>query len=1032
MWHEELLGKVIVHDPIWAQHPTLAEVVQRFTRTLCPLILQHYAGRAALGGVGQPLTEDEREALPPGAAPLTADDYEHFQRLPDQSLATHLINGAFAAYRLAALLPEDLAWDTERWNLWTLGFVLHDYGKARGVEVSASKLDTVRVICRKLGAELKFEEFFPGWTDYLDDIVFLAQNTQAFKGTNLNPRDYATRYRFNQLDPLRLLASFADVLVHVTEPRDVAGRAAETNRPTDINLQVKLRMLLGAERVPRLAYHQMAETRGLLTNILHNAAQEAMLKHGFRPYLYFADGMVYLAPQQTSGQASIEEVVERAWQDIVAAFTKSESFGLGRDGKGLKVAPPLYEFLDAAGLIAAGRSYLVQRVSDKNSSAPERLEKLGTTDPALARDFRVDWLGEYLAYLKRNIAEVLLPKAQDLSAFLLSQLELDGVVSAADAERQSGGVPLGWYYAAAHYITRHPTLAQEEVEAFMRQVGAAFLEELRRQGLPEQGVGTLRSALADYVAKTLDLDGAALTGAEGAAPFANELIGYTGNKASNRPVCSLCSSPYENEEQTVSVVIFKPQQYSNKNRLGGSQVVRGICPICSLEMLLRQATQGATAGKLQDQKAIYLALYPAYFFTPEMAALLQQYQYRLKDLRLYRGAESLLGWLRKASQDGTLNLEHLSRYEQFLADEDDEALPQIKRHTIRLPPLPDYSQKTLSGLALLPLTPPVSDATDTEAWVLPAFYALALPLLLNVKVVASASFVPLYTSAAAFRETVILDSMHPTVQQALGTDRLRIDEIIPALKRLLSFYDLHTDVFAEGFDAHWGQLGAVVRDVLTDAYNVFVYYDRKRRAGGEPKGEGSSNAATNGGNGPTREGIPLWEQQKYLDIYNTLGGTADMGVIGKLVDSYAEFYRADFGKLSSGYAVLKPLRTAIDTTTNSSPRLAKDDLVEIISGELNDLMERIQDGQADGWNPITTNKALGTWPERLAQSRSKIQAFAQQFVDDLFVGLCQEDRATLREMANRLNSAARFHYLTHYAARARAESEASAAPDASK
>lgn len=148
-----------------------------------------------------------------------------------------------------------------------------------------------------------------------------------------------------------------------------------------------------------------------------------------------------------------------------------------------------------------------------------------------------------------------------------------------------------------------------------------------------------------------------------------------------------------------------------------------------------------------------------------------------------------------------------------------------------------------------------------------------------------------------------------------------------------------------------------------------------------------------------------------------------MGVIGKLVDRYAEFYRADFGKLSSGYAVLKPLRAAIDTTVNSSPRLASDDLVEIISGELNDLMERIQDGQADGWNPITTDKSLGSWPERLARSRSAIQAFAQQFVDDLFLGLCQGDRATLREMANRLNSAARFYYLTHYASRVKAQAE---------
>jgi CRISPR-associated protein Csc3 len=1002
MWHEELLGKVIARDPIWERSPALREVVLRFTRTLCPLILQRYAGRAALGGVGQPLTDEERAALPLGAAALTADDYAHFEHLPDQSLATHLINGAFAGYRLAALLPEHLAWDTELWNLWTLGFVLHDYGKARGVNVPASKLDTARAICRKLGEELQFEEFFPGWADYLDDIVFLAQNTQTVRGANLNPRDYATRRRLNQLDPPRLLASFADVLVHVTEPRDVAARSAETDRPTNVNLQAKLQLLLGSENAPRLAYHQMAETRGLLSNVLHNAAQEVLTQHDFKPYLYFADGMVYLAPQNSQARVSIEEVVESAWQAISKALLSSPTFGIDRDGKGLKVASPLYEFLDVAGLIAAGRTYLVQRVSARNSSAAERLEKFGAVDPGLARDFRVDWLGEFLAYLRRDIARVLLPGAKDITAFLLHYLELNEVVSADEAERQSGGVPLGWYYAAAHYVTRHPTLAPEDVERLMQQLGVAFLEELRRQGLSAQSASALRAALADYAAKTLDIDGAAFSGAEGTTPFASELTSYVGNKASNRPVCSLCSSPYENEEQAVTVVLFKPQQYSNKNRLGGSQVVRGICPICSLEMLLRQATQDATAGKLQDQKAIYLALYPAYFFTPEIAALLQQYLDRLKDLRLYLGAESLLGYLRRASQEGKLDLEHLSRYEQFLADEDDDALGQIKRRTIRLP---RFSQKALSGLALLPLTPSLSDATDTEAWVLPAFYALALPLLLNVKVVASASFVPLYTTAAAFRETVILDSMHPVVQQALGTDRLRIDELIPKLKRLLSFYDLHTDVFAKDFDAHWGQLGAVVRDVLTDSYNVFAYYDRRRRADSEPKGRGKANKATNGGNESSREGIPRWEQQKYMDIYDTLGGEEDMGIVGNLVNGYASFYRAQFDKLDSSSSVVKPLSTAIDTTLNTPPHLAEDDLVEIIGGELYGLMERVRAQQADGFDPTHSQEV----------SRERIRDFASLFVYDLFFKLCGGDRAILREQANRLRSAARFCYLSRYA-----------------
>ncbi|HEY7358627.1 MAG TPA: type I-D CRISPR-associated protein Cas10d/Csc3, partial [Ktedonobacterales bacterium] len=596
MWHQDLLNKVIARDPIWAQHPALGEVVRRFTSTLCPTILQYFAGRAALGGAGTPLDEAERAALPEGARPLTAEEYERFGRShADQSLATHLLNGAFAGFRLAALLPDAFPWTERQWNLWTLAFVLHDYGKARGVDVPASRLDTARVICRHLGQQLDFDAFFPKWGNYLDDIVYLAQNVQKIRGSNLNLRDYDLRLHPTQLEPLRLLASFADVLVHVTEPRDVAAPSAEDGRQRHVNLRVTLQALL-AERAPRLAYHQMAETRGLLTNLLHNAMREAFLRQGFTAYLYFADGVVYLAPPNGQAQIAVEDVAERAWGSIREALTKSESFGLGRDGKGIKIAPPLYQFLSPGELIEAGRSFAL---SIKNNIADKRLEKYGAVDPGLLADLRIDQLAEFLAFLKRNIAEVLLPQVKDLSAFLLGQLGLGSVVSVAEVERNEGGVPLGWYYGAAHYITRRPTLTPEDLDVLMRQLGGAFLAELRRQGLPAQGATALKDALTSYISKILDIDGAALTGEHAPAQFSDELTSYLHNKASNRPVCSLCSSPYENEEQTVTVVLFKPQQYSNKNRLGGSRVVRGVCPICSLEMLLRQATQGAPGGKFQ-------------------------------------------------------------------------------------------------------------------------------------------------------------------------------------------------------------------------------------------------------------------------------------------------------------------------------------------------------------------------------------------------------------------------------------------------
>ena len=142
-----------------------------------------------------------------------------------------------------------------------------------------------------------------------------------------------------------------------------------------------------------------------------------------------------------------------------------------------------------------------------------------------------------------------------------------------------------------------------------------------------------------------------------------------------------------------------------------------------------------------------------------------------------------------------------------------------------------------------------------------------------------------------------------------------------------------------------------------------------------------------------------------------------MGTIGQLVDSYTTFYRARFSKLDSAHAVLKPLAFAIDTTVASSPRMDRTDLIASVAGVINDLIERINDHNADGWDPIRWNRDLGTMPERIERSRQCIQEFAALFVDVFFLGECMGDRAQLRERANVVRSAARFYYLTHYTSR---------------
>jgi len=88
----------------------------------------------------------------------------------------------------------------------------------------------------------------------------------------------------------------------------------------------------------------------------------------------------------------------------------------------------------------------------------------------------------------------------------------------------------------------------------------------------------------------------------------------------------------------------------------------------------------------------------------------------------------------------------------------------------------------------------------------------------------------------------------------------------------------------------------------------------------------------------------------------------------------------------------------------------------MIAGAINDDLDRVRNDAATsgGYDPIVTDTSRGTYPERLEQSRQAIAHFARQFVQLCFREYCKGDRGILRERANRIRSAANFHYLACY------------------
>ena len=1018
MIHQELLRRAVAGRP-----PALVD----FVETLAPRLLERFSTIPALGGSGrpQPLTDPR---LPSGLSRFTEKELALFgEKNPDQSLTAHILNGLFAGLRLAERLPPSKALSDVEQRLWVLGYVVHDYTKVYGIKVPAGQLDTIRQVVRCLGEDLDFGAYLSDWLDHLDDIVFLAQNCQKVEGANLNLRDYRLKIHPRRLDVLRLLCSYADVLVHIKSPSEVMLRAAD-GRDRAENLRKTMSDLFGAGRAPRLAYHKLADVRGLLANLVNNALMAELEKQGYEPYLFFPNGVVYLTDPGTRIKVKAQAVADTVWQRVLDIVSESETFGVRRAGTGFIPSSALYELTGLEGVLAAGRrkamgivsskaaarlygfftgeseSDLKRRIGDDPDRVQAEQERLAKAE-GLPFDVRVDRLGEFLTMVYRTVRDNF-KRAPDVCPILLDALDLAKEVTPDDATRQKGGTYFGWFYAAARYVQAHPGLDDAGVEDTMRGISARVLAWVEEKGLEARTGKGMDEAVKEYVVAQFEVDGRKPDGNDDPrASFAQELNRYVTAKAERKHLCSMCSSPYESIEQEATEVPFGNQQYSNKNPLDVAMLIRGICPVCRIEMILRLIRQGVPSGKyLERARPVWFFLYPAYFFTPETANVVWYFISRFQTFNMF----GLRDWLRQSD----FSLGAFLNYEEFLISEED--LPRTLRISRTRPP--KYTEYDHPGFFFFPVEPIVkrrrgrdSAPTDTDSWAIPALLAIGIPLLLDVKVVVTPSFIPLFSSGADFRETAVLDGPHAFTRHVWERDRFRVDELEEALIRLLNLYDLHLDVFAEGHDPHWPQLNAVAKDVATDPYYVFSYYERKERGARTRQRKGRK-----GGQQPRFKGISRQDLERYTQIYHILGGETNMGIIGKLVDAYASFYRADWKKLDSAYAVLRPLGTAMDVIVKSDPRTERDDLLLLVTGAVNDDQDRVRAGQAEGWDPIVTDKSLGSYPERLALSRRRIEEFGRLCVDDLFYGYCQGDRAVLRERLNRLRSAARFYYLQNY------------------
>lgn len=944
-----------------------------------------------------------------------AEDYSY-----DQSLRAHLINGLFPAAQVArALLRWGVPafeddWDERAYRLFCVGYTLHDWGKlpevrteldAAGMGYNASVAQDLPLVegifwrwCVRLGLD-RFLAPLGEPAAYLHDLIYIASNTQ---------RQWGTLRNLAALPELRAGGRSRELATSVSTLADLLAYVGRT--PVEAASHSSIAGLLENLSMgqARLSYHHIAEVRGVLTNLINNAAMAAYIPRDDKgnsldqreALLYAPSGVVYLeragAPAPPDVTAVAGATVTRM-RDLCRTQVQQQLIGFKRDGKGLKWADYYWLFFTPRQFAGVAARAAMVRINSggkgsaaKQASAPKRFAKMrdeglapADTDLDLPGDIQVDRVAE-LCFALTGVAAEHAPTL-DVTGLLLETLGLRELAPVMQAIPAKGGTPYPWYYVAGVYRRRMPGLSEAEWEERLQQIAAAVAVHLPDElSTGASGWDELRRYVQEHLCfgaqQTNDLT----------MRMQTEFARYSGARKNGRGatlVCSLCSAPYSVSPQQESAILFAPQVYTNKQPLHSSKAIRHICAVCSLEMMLRQVLMKRgqeSGGDFEKRRLRYLFFYPAYFFTTETLGLFRELQTELRRISFTGLRKLLLPGKDDQATYADLSFVTFQKIQDLLLDPTVAADPAQDRF-FRL----RYSEREPMTFFFLGIPPASRDAKDAEAWVHPAFLALLLPLLVDVKVVASESMLPLLNEANELRETVSLDVPHAFVSYLTQQQRLNLDEVGRALQRLSAAYLIHLDGNAKsgagGYDYRWHTLPALARDLATSPLYAFYYLKKWQR----------------------REGLDSYSERKaalYLDLVTYLApkGDPNMTHARRMTELYRQFYRAE--KLNSN-AILRPISVAASVILDADLRLfdTDDALAEAVYGKLRSFMENVEKNRADGRLPKGSDHD---------SREAALRAFSSYIVHEIYRKTFGGDRAAFRgTQLNLLKNACEAIYL---------------------
>jgi CRISPR-associated protein Csc3 len=985
-------------------------VTHRFIEQMVPRLFEHYADTSAKGG------DQSRNVL------VNETTRHAFAAKADQSMVSHLLNGIFPTLHLLRALKEvggvPLPSDKER-CIYVLSYLMHDIDKILGHEAllhgyeRPEQFETItreaiehakNLIADRLSA-LGADAFFPAYPTYLEDITYLVVNTQRRWNTHLPTYLWeGLELDERQLFPLRDLCTYSDKMAYlITEPSTIL-RHREGRKLGELLTKISHRKL-------EFSYHQLREVRGLFTNVVNTSViylfthdREGNEREGVWPYLFFSDGVVYLKRKDLSLAFSLSDIVETVQghlRQTCAEMIKQHAPGFKFSIQGIAKHPAYYyEFLSLEEYVALLARFTINRTKNDVTAAPlnkirqmQAAGEIGTELPlAFPPEKRVliGIMSRFLSVIFTTLLGGMGKKHQALreqmEQEIVQALELTSYWQQARAIPRKGGVEYRWFWLADRYLHDHPGLDisgnERSLETIFTSI-CTFLIIKAGEALKEQLPQQYLIHLSPYLDSIVELPPSIR--AESSFPnVSGELERYLRAKGQKRKlVCTVCNSAYPTEEQNDNAVLFQPWVYKNKIALYAGKNAGGMCAICALEFMLRQILLKGqlrlTGSSFEALKTKYLAVYPNFFFTPETGALVSGILDQLQDINFFTVRKQLAG--------AEISISALWELDAFAApiasetqvvDLDEEEDEEEQEVSVQVPDRSyvKYHPERFPGIFLFGMRAG-KDENDTASWAMPAFLALTLPLVTSTKIVVSEMSLPLFHSGRDFHETVIFDAPHPYLSWLLQGKRVRVNQLLRTVRRLVSIYRVNIDTYAKNGRPEWGHLSTIARELETDPLFLFSYLRRQERIESKYKSD---------------VGV-------YLHIFTQIL-EADVSKIEHCVKNYITFYHGSY----QSHSILKPVDIVAKAIITSPLSIEEEDLLWQIRGELKNWLDRVRSRQATGWAMFYGRDI----PEKEAPA---IETFVRGFYQEVFLEYCQGERGLLRSRINRFKDGCEAYYI---------------------